>query len=545
MSARTYSPLVLTVFLTSWLLTSFLSLSVKAQELPATPAPAASGGGRVFLPAVGQQWAPVLSPPAAMAPQASSAVTQSPGSTSIARRVTEWADEMRLSIKPVAERPDVMAGDVEYVIKDVFTTRAGSWTVNDEIYGVPQWAKDMYLTGAFQKAYEKTNLYAAVIDSEGQYMTGQEILYWTGGLVKLNDLGSTVWTTLNAHEAPGWSSMVMYASSSYNPVSTEGPWCYTPNKPLPAEVLCGSGLPDGEQVSTFVVWQAVPRTTATPTATPSTTVTPEPSITPIPATPTATPAPATPTPAPAIVQRVGTWVNVLNLQVKSLDERPDSVPVGDFAYVIKDIFTTRDASWDPSSVYGSVDQWARDAYLKPFGDPEYFDDAGADHHLFAAILDKDGKLLKNMDILYWSDGFSKLSDPTYDGYANGSNGYRYPITKAHSGWANIVMYPGSSYVPERGETGPWCWTPFGLPAEVMCGGGMPAKQHISMFAVWQAVPRSTSAPVTPVPVPGDNRIYMPGMMREAAPQAQESRSTVSPAGTPQPPASAATTTRRP
>lgn len=45
------------------------------------------------------------------------------------RRITQWADSMHLSIKTIAERPDTTSGDVEYVIKDVFTIRAGSWDV--------------------------------------------------------------------------------------------------------------------------------------------------------------------------------------------------------------------------------------------------------------------------------------------------------------------------------------------------------------------------------------------------------------------------------
>ena len=185
--------------------------------------------------------------------------------------------------------------------------------------------------------------------------------------------------------------------------------------------------------------------------------------------------------------------------------------------MIKDIFTTRDGSWEPKNVYGGVDQWARDTYLKPTGNPEYFDDAGADHHLFAAILDKDGKLLKNMDMLYWSDGFAQLGNPAYNGYVQGSNGFRYPRTKERSGWANIVMDPGSSYVPERGEMGPWCWAPFGLPAEVMCGGGMPAKQHVSVFVVWQAVAKgSVALPGLP---DGEHKIFIPGVIREASPPA--------------------------
>ncbi|HAJ34786.1 MAG TPA: hypothetical protein DCL15_03695 [Chloroflexi bacterium] len=211
----------------------------------------------------------------------------------------------------------------------------------------------------------------------------------------------------------------------------------------------------------------------------------------------------------------------MNLSIKSLAERPDHPAVGpdNVVYVIKDVFTTRDSSWEPSSVYGSIDQWARDAYLKPVSDPEYFDDAGADHHLFALILDLNGNKLKNHELLFWSDGFEQLGNPAYDGYVRGPGDYRYPVTKDKSGWGNIVMF-GSSYVPERGEQGPWCWTPRGLPAEVMCGGGMPANMHISTFVVWQAVrvaAQPNEPPIEPTPQPptpqppttGDHNIFLP------------------------------------
>ena len=209
--------------------------------------------------------------------------------------------------------------------------------------------------------------------------------------------------------------------------------------------------------------------------------------------------------------------------------------------MIKDVFTTRDGSWEPSGVYGSIDQWARDSYLKPLGDPEYFDDAGGDHHLFAAIIGLDGKLMKLHDILYWSDGFDALGDPTYDGFFVGANGARYPQTKEKSGWINIIMSPDSSYVPERGEHGPYCWTPAGAPAEVMCGAGMPAKQHVSVFVVWQAVlaeqvtPGEPTQPEWPT---GDYNVFMPFVSSgpaaapaSDAPQGDERATTVSASAT--------------
>jgi len=175
--------------------------------------------------------------------------------------------------------------------------------------------------------------------------------------------------------------------------------------------------------------------------------------------------------------------------VKTCEERPDK-PAGDIVYRVKDIFTTRDGSWEVSSNPGSVNQWARDEYLRPWGAADYFDDAGADHHLFARVLDLNGNPVKERDsILYWSDGFNKLGDPNYTGYVK-------QTPKEKSGWSNAVVFSG--YVPERQEHGPWSWCPRGA-ADVVVGGGLPANWHVSTFVVWQAEKRS-AAPKQEEPV---------------------------------------------
>ncbi len=180
--------------------------------------------------------------------------------------------------------------------------------------------------------------------------------------------------------------------------------------------------------------------------------------------------------------RAGDWINQFNITVKTCEERPDK-PQGDIVYRVKDIFTTRDGSWEPSATPGAVNSWARDEYLKPWGAADYFDDAGADHHLFARVLDLDGNPIKERDsILYWSDGFDKLGDPNYNGYVK-------QTPKQKSGWSNIVIFSG--YVPERKEIGPWSWCPVGA-ADVVVGGGLPTNWHVSIFVVWQAEKRSAT-----------------------------------------------------
>ncbi len=178
--------------------------------------------------------------------------------------------------------------------------------------------------------------------------------------------------------------------------------------------------------------------------------------------------------------RLGQWVDKMRIRICGIQERPDRPQAKNgIKYFITDVFTTRDGAWEPSGVLGSVDQWARDTYLRPFNAPDYFDDAGAATHLFAAVIGLDGKLIRGQQIIFWSDGLGKLADPTYQKYVT-------QYTKEKSGWCNLFMSPSASFVPERGESGPWCWCPPGA-SDVLVGGGLPARQHVSTFAVWQAV----------------------------------------------------------
>lgn len=173
---------------------------------------------------------------------------------------------------------------------------------------------------------------------------------------------------------------------------------------------------------------------------------------------------------------ISDWATRFKLSVVRCEDRPDQ-PTGEIVYRVKDIFTTRDGSWDPTDKPGSVTAWARECYLRPLGAPDYFDDAGGDHHLFARTLDIDGKPIKQEGLVRcWSDGLQKLGDGNY-------NGYVCMTPKEKSGWANVVMF--NHYNPDRDECGPWCWCPDGA-ADVVVGGGMPFNWHVSFFVVWQA-----------------------------------------------------------
>jgi hypothetical protein len=451
--------------------------------------------------------------------------------TTIERRLTPWFDALNLAIKRIDERPDHPSGEVVYVLKDVFTTRDGSWEPSELPFAAPDWARAAYLDpGVFTKAFERTNLYAAVLDEADNFIHGHPILSWSDGFERLGDASYDGFVRQNAWETPGWSTMVMYSSSSYAPGSGQtGPWCWMPAD-VAAEVVCGGGLPDGEAVSIFAVWQAMRADDVTPEPTPDPTPEPTPDPTPEP-TPDPTPEPTPdPTPEPQIVveRRLGRWFEAMNFQIRTIAERPDQPVQGDYIYVIKDVFTTLNGSWENmGDELGTVEAWARDAYLKPFHAPDYFDDAGADHHLFSAVIGLDGQFVRNFPMRYWSDGFAMLGDPEYQSYA-------YHLTKERSGWANLVMLSGSSYAPNRGESGPWCWTPAESAGEVMCGGGMPWNHHISTFVVWQMVPRPQEPTPEPTPQPGGFNVFLP-FVRGGAPAA---RALATPAADAPPPSDA-------
>ena len=441
----------------------------------------------------------------------------------IDRRITDWVNNYNMQIVDISARPDGPTGDDVYVVKDIFTTRNGSFEPSAEPGAIPQWARDAYLKPEFLEAGADHHLFAAVLDEEGNFIKGQPIRYWSDGLAKLGDADYDGYVREQTKESSGWANMFMAGGSSFVPERGEsGPWCWAPEGA--AEVVCGGGLPANHHISTFVVWQKMKRAEleegstgpgVTEPATPTEPEQPTEPETPIepeqptePATPTEPETPTEPaTPIepgtgaePPFERRISDWANQFNMGHTRFDQRPDVGQLdGEFVYVLKDLFTTYNGSWEPSHSYASVPQWARDAYLKPFGAPDYFDDAGGDHHLFAAVLGPDGEMLHNHKIRYWSDGINQLGNPDYAGFVERE-------TKEKSGWINIPLGPGSSYVPERGESGPWCWAPEGA-SDVICGGGLPAKNHVSTFAVWQAVRREdlvggdtgdVGQPVTPV-----------------------------------------------
>jgi len=164
-------------------------------------------------------------------------------------------------------------------------------------------------------------------------------------------------------------------------------------------------------------------------------------------------------------------------------------------YRVKDIFTTLNGSWEPSGRSFSIPQWARDAYLRPWGAPDYFDDAGADHHMLGGIYDESTQRMKNGAVIH------------YFTHTDNGNHVDTPV-KEKSGWANVTMF--NKFSPGNGERGAWSWYPKSdIPADKVVGGGMPDGWHVSIFATWVLSDGTDTPPVEPPTDPGvDPRIAL-------------------------------------
>lgn len=140
-------------------------------------------------------------------------------------------------------------------------------------------------------------------------------------------------------------------------------------------------------------------------------------------------------------------------------------------YRIRDIFTTRDGKWDVDGAPGGIEQWARDTYLKPFGAPDYFDDAGGDHHMFGGVYNEEHRNMENNAVIHywtWTDDANHVDTPV----------------KVKSGWANVLMF--NKFDHTKGTQGAWAWkVKSDIPSDIIKGGGMPGMGwHVSYFVSW-------------------------------------------------------------
>lgn len=164
------------------------------------------------------------------------------------------------------------------------------------------------------------------------------------------------------------------------------------------------------------------------------------------------------------MSRISEGATLFNISVQPATPRADGK-----VYRVRDIFTTRDGSWEVQGVPGGITQWARDTYLKGFNAPDYFDDAGGDHHMFGGVYNEVNRNMENNAVVhYWT-------------WTDDGNHVDMPV-KVKSGWANVLMF--NKFDHTKGVQGAWAWKiKSDIPSDIVRGGGMPGMGwHVSFFA---------------------------------------------------------------
>lgn len=143
-------------------------------------------------------------------------------------------------------------------------------------------------------------------------------------------------------------------------------------------------------------------------------------------------------------------------------------------YKVTDTWTTRDGEWYPSNKPYSIDQAHVDKYAN-----EDIPQKGAATHIIA-----------------------KVSAGAHVQIVNRYNNQTVKDFTSLGIWFDYPMDGGASYVPERGETGPWNVAVDSI--IVASGIGLPAKQHVSTFLVVEDVnegqpPSTGEGPTEPTP----------------------------------------------
>jgi hypothetical protein len=189
--------------------------------------------------------------------------------------------------------------------------------------------------------------------------------------------------------------------------------------------------------------------------------------------------PVEPPEVPPMDVKLGSYVDGFNLKIVPFEQRPDAAHWKDGPYYrIREVFTTRDGSWEPSSNPGSIDQWAADEWHSGAD----WKGAGGTNNFFIKVLDKDGKPLAGKGLYYWQGPMT--ADPSKLTNVNQKITWQ-------TGDENLPVW--DYYNPGLGEMGKWSGTTVGR-SDVLMGVDLPYKWHVSTFVVMQ---ETTSEPTTP------------------------------------------------
>ena len=127
----------------------------------------------------------------------------------------------------------VTGAPVRYRVKDIFTTHKGSWD-RGHIYSPPMWA-DLDYPPSLREGGDH-HIYVRVVEGYRETVTFEAV-----GQREVRQVAGENWANLPVFSA--------------YPADASPPWVHFLEEK--GQVVVGGGLPDGEHVSLFVVWEKV------------------------------------------------------------------------------------------------------------------------------------------------------------------------------------------------------------------------------------------------------------------------------------------------
>ena len=133
-------------------------------------------------------------------------------------RLTDWFDDLNLSIKGDRRAPGSARGRRRLRRQGRIHDRQRLMDRRaPTLYGIPAWAKAAYENPAILMELQKTkHLYAAVLDGNGQLVKGQAVVFWPSGFANLPAPDTS--NSRTTQDNTGWATWTLFSpGSDYDP----------------------------------------------------------------------------------------------------------------------------------------------------------------------------------------------------------------------------------------------------------------------------------------------------------------------------------------
>ncbi len=148
-------------------------------------------------------------------------------------RISHGAQEMNVSVEEETK--------ALWKVKDIFTTVDGFWYLSGSPYSIPEWAIDDYYVPGTVELGGANHIYVAALDEEGNYVVPQTVVFSRKDEIN----------TRFSEEKNGFANLPV-SNAFFPDQNLDGGWKHG----LPGGTwVHGGGLPYGQHVSLFVVWE--------------------------------------------------------------------------------------------------------------------------------------------------------------------------------------------------------------------------------------------------------------------------------------------------